>query len=453
MKKHFLLFALMLAHLAFSQEERSSDVEKSINSSVKDHQKENPEFNKGVKTNQNLKYQQPYPLKSIYSQENGGSYSHFTSTAADDFDVPENTFWEISDLSAVSSFYADETFSFRIIFYTNSSQNLPGNIIHNEIINLPEPTKNPNLTLAKPLNLGSGKYWFSIQAIYASSGYWDWGSYFELPYGLASVWKNPSGNHYNRCTNWTIATDCTNTVAYNHIFNLNGTSYNTCKTFTGFIAPSDPVHAQRITRNEIPSVCGTTKIYPGNISAGNFHYKTYSIQNTSASEQCVIVSLRNQDVNQVFLAAYLNNFNSNDLSQNYLGDIGSSPYSGSSKIMSIVVPPNATVILVASETTANTTFTTMYDIKIASVDCAVVLRADETNKSSAFNIYPNPTNATLFVNGIIPQKVKVYDASGKIIQVKNNKNEINVENLIKGNYLIQYEDKNGKVYIEKFIKN
>ena len=50
-------------------------------------------------------------------------------------------------------------------------------------------------------------------------------------------------------------------------------------------------------------------------------------------------------------------------------------------------------------------------------------------------------------------EAKVYDASGKLIPVKSTENQINVEGLTKGNYLLQMKDKSGNVHQDKFIKN
>ena len=71
-----------------------------------------------------------------------------------------------------------------------------------------------------------------------------------------------------------------------------------------------------------------------------------------------------------------------------------------------------------------------------------------------FNIYPNPTKGILYINGMNLKLAKVYDSSGKLVSVKNtSSNSVNVENLPKGTYLIQSQDKDGKVRSDKFIKN
>ena len=68
-------------------------------------------------------------------------------------------------------------------------------------------------------------------------------------------------------------------------------------------------------------------------------------------------------------------------------------------------------------------------------------------------IFPNPSS-TIFkiVSDIKIDKITIFDTLGKeiLIQTQNN-NEINVENLQKGVYLIEISTENGKTY-QKFIK-
>ena len=52
-----------------------------------------------------------------------------------------------------------------------------------------------------------------------------------------------------------------------------------------------------------------------------------------------------------------------------------------------------------------------------------------------------------------PNQIKIVDISGKQVLANQSKiKTINVENLVKGNYLITGKDKNGKTLTEKFIK-
>ena len=76
-----------------------------------------------------------------------------------------------------------------------------------------------------------------------------------------------------------------------------------------------------------------------------------------------------------------------------------------------------------------------------------------TSENNKLQIYPNPTKNILHImNTSEIEKLKIFDYLGKevLTQTQNN-NEINVENLSKGIYLIEINSENEKVY-KKFIK-
>ncbi len=72
-----------------------------------------------------------------------------------------------------------------------------------------------------------------------------------------------------------------------------------------------------------------------------------------------------------------------------------------------------------------------------------------------FTIYPNPTNSILNIQSNNPiQKVSVYNYLGELVIQENDQalNQINVEQLNKGIYVIRMMGKNGRVFNEKFVK-
>ena len=70
---------------------------------------------------------------------------------------------------------------------------------------------------------------------------------------------------------------------------------------------------------------------------------------------------------------------------------------------------------------------------------------------SSVNIYPNPTQDALVINGLRDvQTVRVYDLQGKLllsVQAQSDNTEVNVSNLPQGDYLLQVGAE-----IVKFIK-
>ncbi|RJP41130.1 MAG: hypothetical protein C4548_09680 [Desulfobacteraceae bacterium] len=109
----------------------------------------------------------------------------------------------------------------------------------------------------------------------------------------------------------------------------------------------DPTMPLRLLRDGNPSQCDPAKAFPGTWSdeSAPYRYKTYTFYNTGPGT-CVTVQfdVGDCDVN-VHLAAYRGSFNPADLSENYLGDVGSSV----SQPFSFVVPLGETVVIMAHE--------------------------------------------------------------------------------------------------------
>lgn len=78
--------------------------------------------------------------------------------------------------------------------------------------------------------------------------------------------------------------------------------------------------------------------------------------------------------------------------------------------------------------------------------------------SRQLQIYPNPVKDILnfkLSDGLKVESVEIYDLSGKQLNVKNSRlvSSINVSNLIKGNYILRVKANDGKVHIQKIIKD
>ncbi len=73
-------------------------------------------------------------------------------------------------------------------------------------------------------------------------------------------------------------------------------------------------------------------------------------------------------------------------------------------------------------------------------------------KTLEFAVYPNPAKDFLSIKSDVKiNKVEVYDAGGRKINVNFTDNKIDVRNLEKGAYIVSFETKNGKAS-NKFIK-
>ena len=70
----------------------------------------------------------------------------------------------------------------------------------------------------------------------------------------------------------------------------------------------------------------------------------------------------------------------------------------------------------------------------------------------AVQMYPNPTKGVLYIQGIEPVEVMVYDALGQRVKSFHSTNEIPLGDLPKGLYVIKAVAESGKVYIDKVMK-
>ena len=86
------------------------------------------------------------------------------------------------------------------------------------------------------------------------------------------------------------------------------------------------------------------------------------------------------------------------------------------------------------------------------VETQNTLATVENSGKTKVAVYPNPATDVLNVDGIKKtDKVQVYDASGKLINVKINDGKVNISNLNKGNYILKID---GEIETSqhKFIK-
>ena len=87
------------------------------------------------------------------------------------------------------------------------------------------------------------------------------------------------------------------------------------------------------------------------------------------------------------------------------------------------------------------------------------LGLEEVSSVKKLLIYPNPTKSTFTINNIENAfsnfEYKIIDLTGRFI--KNGKSkfseQVNIESLTSGNYIIQIETENGEKFTEKLIKN
>lgn len=163
--------------------------------------------------------------------------------------------------------------------------------------------------------------------------------------------------------------------------NDNGTSVNTVPRnitgpfapYGGAICPTGPVSAEftgattqfgRIFRDAIASVC-PVKAYPGIFGDTTvFNYETFTYNNTSAAAACVTVNFdpdtvgANPCATNAHMSAYAGSYDPANQAANFLGDVGSSV----AQPFNIEVAANSSLVLVASNTSAQAVCTFGYEV-------------------------------------------------------------------------------------------
>ena len=72
--------------------------------------------------------------------------------------------------------------------------------------------------------------------------------------------------------------------------------------------------------------------------------------------------------------------------------------------------------------------------------------------AESIGVYPNPARDRVVVEGMEAVEVKVYNTSGQMVKCVRETNEIDVEGLAEGVYLVRIMDSDGKVYTNKITK-
>ena len=78
-------------------------------------------------------------------------------------------------------------------------------------------------------------------------------------------------------------------------------------------------------------------------------------------------------------------------------------------------------------------------------------QAIDENEAESFDVYPNPMNNTLFIDGNV-QTVAIFNAVGQQVLFVENANQINVESLSDGLYFVKVSDRNGNSVVKKIVK-
>ena len=77
----------------------------------------------------------------------------------------------------------------------------------------------------------------------------------------------------------------------------------------------------------------------------------------------------------------------------------------------------------------------------------------EETVAEQVSVYPNPAKENVFIKGIEPAEVQVYNVLGQLVKTVQGTNEINISNLKQGVYFVSIITENKERFIRKIVKN
>ena len=81
--------------------------------------------------------------------------------------------------------------------------------------------------------------------------------------------------------------------------------------------------------------------------------------------------------------------------------------------------------------------------------CTYPYDAVEENKETGISVYPNPVRDRVVIEGIEVAEVEVYSVFGQMVKTVRAANEIDLNGLVEGIYMLRITDVEGKVYTNK----
>jgi Secretion system C-terminal sorting domain len=119
--------------------------------------------------------------------------------------------------------------------------------------------------------------------------------------------------------------------------------------FSGSITSTDSKQVGRLSRSTATNCASTLNctVFSG-AGTSNFGYDTYTVTNPRNTAVCATIGLV-AACNNLFGVAYLGSFNPNNLCQNYIGDVGLSPFNNAYEFTDVTIPANGTLVFVVHE--------------------------------------------------------------------------------------------------------
>ena len=81
-----------------------------------------------------------------------------------------------------------------------------------------------------------------------------------------------------------------------------------------------------------------------------------------------------------------------------------------------------------------------------------ILSIEEESMENSFIIHPNPTSEMVHIEGVDVAEVQIFNMLGQKVKTVTNSNEIDMDGLAEGVYLLKVTDKAGTIHTGKVVK-
>ena len=106
---------------------------------------------------------------------------------------------------------------------------------------------------------------------------------------------------------------------------------------------------------------------------------------------------------------------------------------------------------IAANTTGDKIYITEYNqARVREINTETTAHIEDVEIEKV-NLYPNPVGDQLNISGSVPQEIRIVTETGAVVKVLNGANQINIENLATGLYIVELTYSNKKIH-KRFLK-
>ncbi len=81
----------------------------------------------------------------------------------------------------------------------------------------------------------------------------------------------------------------------------------------------------------------------------------------------------------------------------------------------------------------------------------VSIEVVEETEGKNFLLWPNPASQTVYIEGVEVKEMQIYNALGLMVKSVQNSNEVSLEGLVQGGYMVRIRDEEGRIFMEKVM--